>query len=192
MIHLYSGEGRGKTSIAVGTAVRMAGAGGRIIFAQFMKGSVSSEVKVLKSLPGLEICRVPEEYPFYNQMSKEQIESITKQHNDILTHIMEEVESVRSLEENEQDVKEAKGQMQSDIPRLLVVLDEITYPVSWNLIDKEMVSRLLSNLPESVELIMTGRSPSKEMITFSDYWSELSMKRHPYEKGVAAREGVEY
>ena len=55
MIHLYSGEGRGKTSIAVGTAVRMAGAGGRIIFAQFMKGSESSEIKVLKSLPGMEL-----------------------------------------------------------------------------------------------------------------------------------------
>lgn len=180
MIHLYSGEGRGKTSIAVGTAVRMSGAGKRVIFAQFMKGQESSEIGILGSLPGVEICCVPESFPFYNGMSEEQMESITKYHNDILMHIMDEVKLVGEMGEDGQS------------PQLLVVLDEITYPISWNLVDQTMVRRLLSDLPESVELIMTGRNPSEEMIAFSDYWSEVMMKRHPYEKGVMARKGVEY
>lgn len=180
MIHLYSGEGRGKTSIAVGTAIRMAGAGKKVIFAQFMKGQESSEIEILSSLPNVEICCVPEEFPFYNQMSEEQMQRITKYHNDILMQIMDEIRCVGEKGEGGRS------------PKLLVVLDEITYPVSWNLIDQTLVNHLLSDLPESVELIMTGRNPSEEMIAFSDYWSEVTKKRHPYEKGVMARKGVEY
>lgn len=201
MIHLYSGEGRGKTSIAVGTAVRMAGAGKRIIFAQFMKGGVSSELKVLESLPNVEICRVSEEFPFYNQMSEEQKNRITICHNAILTHVMEQVQCYRKMDEGKQDAAGGcmdgtgdgmiTGRAERE-PELLVVLDEITYPVSWALVDLSLVNSFLQELPESVELIMTGRNPSEQMIASSDYWSELSMKRHPYEKGINARRGVEY
>lgn len=192
MIHLYSGEGRGKTSIAVGTAVRMAGAGGKILFAQFMKGCESGEIEVLKSIPEVEICRVSEEYPFYNQMSEEQKQRITRQHNNILMHITNEVERVGQIDVEGMGFVQQEESVTTAVPKLLVVLDEITYPINWNLIDRTMLSRLLSNLPESVELIMTGRDPSEEMVAVSDYWSEISMKRHPYEKGVLARKGVEY
>ena len=192
MIHLYSGEGRGKTSIAVGTAVRMAGAGGKILFAQFMKGCESSEIEVLKSIPRVEICRVSEQYPFYNQMSEEQKQRITRQHNNILMHITNEIESVGKTDGEGMGFVQQEESVTTAMPKLLVVLDEITYPINWNLIDRTMLSRLLSNLPESVELIMTGRDLSEEMIAVSDYWSEISMKRHPYETGVLARKGVEY
>lgn len=188
MIHLYSGEGRGKTSIAVGTAIRMAGAGKKVIFAQFMKSGESSEIKVLAALPDVEICRVPEEFPFYNQMSEEQRGRITTYHNAILNHVIDEVQCYRHEEERK---NAAAGEVVTK-PELLVVLDEITYPVSWGLVDIPLVNRFLKELPEPVELILTGQNPSEQMIASSDYWSELSMKRHPYESGVMAREGVEY
>ena len=180
MIHLYSGDGRGKTSIAIGTAVRMAGAGKKVIFAQFMKGNESSEINVLKGISGVEICRVPETFPFYKQMSGEEKEQITKYHNEILMYVLKQIECRRKME------KETKE------PDLLIVLDEITYPVRWGLVDGTLVTRLLLNLPENVELVMTGRNPSDEMVNASDYWSELSMKRHPYEKGILSRRGVEF
>ncbi|MDE6434771.1 MAG: cob(I)yrinic acid a,c-diamide adenosyltransferase [Lachnospiraceae bacterium] len=201
MIHLYSGEGRGKTSIAVGTAVRMAGAGKRVIYAQFMKGGESSEINILETIPNVEICRVPEEFPFYGQMSEEQKCQIKAYHNAILNHVMEQAQCFKRTggeRQNRADCflsgtgDEITVDKEIGEPELLVVLDEITYPVSWALVDISLVNRLLQNLPESVELIMTGQNPSEQMIASSDYWSELSMERHPYEKGIKARKGVEF
>lgn len=177
MIHLYSGEGKGKTSIAVGMSVRFAGAGGHVIFAQFMKGNESSELNILRQLDNVKVLKVEKEFGFYNKMTEQDKSEITGLHNEILGEIAETIEQIKE---------------KNACPQLLIVLDEITYPCRWKLIDEAAFKDLLKDLPECVEVVMTGRDPHDYMIESSDYWSDVEMKRHPFEKGIAARKGVEF
>lgn len=196
MIHLYSGDGKGKTSIAVGMAIRMAGAGGHVIFAQFMKGNESSELNILRQLPQVKVLKVNKEFGFFNEMSDEDKAEITGLHNEILREIVECVEQIKSNEQSNAEhaeVQKCEGNAEEDAcPQILIVLDEITYPCRWNLIDEELVRKLLKELPDCAELVITGRDPLDFMIEASDYWSDVEMKRHPFEKGISARIGVEY
>ena len=232
MIHLYSGDGKGKTSIAAGMAIRMAGAGGHVIFAQFMKGNESSELNILRQLSQVKVLKVNKEFGFYNEMSDEDKAEITGLHNKIIEEIAEFIEQIKSNEKNnvkhdevqkcegnskhdsvqeykgnsEHDsVQECKGNTEHNVvqgyegdarkdacPQILIVLDEITYPCRWNLIDEKLVRKFLKELPDYAELVMTGRDPLDFMIEASDYWSGIEMKRHPYEKGAGARLGVEF
>lgn len=171
MIHLYSGDGKGKTSIANGMAVRMAGAGNQVLYARFMKGSASSELASFYRLPQIKVLEAGKDFPFYKQMSDEDKAEITKCHNRILTEILDGVENREGS--------------------LMIILDEITYPCRWNLVDVSLLRGLIDNLPDDVELVMTGRNPMDFMMECADYWSEVTMKKHPYEKGVAARVGIE-
>ena len=184
MIHLYSGDGKGKTSIAVGMAIRMAGAGGHVIFAQFMKGNESSELNILRQLPQVKVLKVNKEFGFYNEMSDEDKAEITGLHNEIIEKIAEFVEQIKRSEQSNPE--------HDACHQILIVLDEITYPCRWNLIDEELFRKVLKDLPDCVELVMTGRDPLDYMIEASDYWSDVEMKRHPFEKGMSARIGVEY
>ena len=72
LIHLYCGDGKGKTTASVGLSVRCAGAGGRVIFTQFFKDGTSSELRVLETLPGVRVLVCPRQYGFFRRMSEEQ------------------------------------------------------------------------------------------------------------------------
>jgi len=184
MIHLYEGNGRGKTSIAIGTAIRMIGSGKEVLFAQFMKGNDTSEISVLQSFDQVSILRVNRQFPFYKNMTEQDKDDITQCHNEILQTILDKIaEYGMGADKMDEAVKE---------PKCLIVLDEITYPVQYGLVDMTLLERLWSELPENVDLIMTGRGPSEEMKKVSDYWTELGMKKHPYEQGVVARKGIEF
>ena len=220
MIHLYSGDGKGKTSIAVGMAIRMSGAGGRVIFAQFMKGNESAELNILRQLPHVKVLKAEKEFGFYNEMTDEDKAEITGLHNEIIEKIAEFVEQIKRSEQSNlehDEVPKCEGNSEHNVvrkfesnteydavqkcegntgkdacPQILIVLDEITYPCRWNLIDEKLVRKLLKELPDCAELVMTGRDPLDYMIEASDYWSDVEMKRHPFEKGMSARIGVEY
>ena len=176
MIHLYSGDGKGKTSIAVGMSIRMAGAGGHVIFAQFMKGNESSELNILRSLDNVEVIKAERDFPFYGNMTDKDKVDITKCHNDILKEIAERINNYSCDE---------------DLPKLLIVLDEITYPCNWHLIDDSLLQDILNNLPDNIELVMTGRDPLDYMKDCADYYSEVCMHKHPYQKGARERLGIE-
>lgn len=180
MIHMYSGDGKGKTSTAVGMAIRMAGAGKEVLFTQFMKGNESSEIRVLQSLPGVKVLKSERDYGFYRNMSDEDKQEITEKHNEILREILRTVRYFSRID------PEGNG------PELLIVLDEITYPCRCDLVDEELLKTILEETPETVELVMTGRNPREYMVKHSDYWSDLKMRKHPYEKNVVARFGVEF
>lgn len=174
MIHLYTGDGKGKTTAAVGQAVRAAGRDFRVIFAQFMKGNDTGELSVLEKIPSVTILRSPRNFGFYSRMSREDKAELTEIHNEILKRILETVEN---------------GGCD------LVVLDEITYPVSWGLLDRSRLERLLALAGEgeaSPELVMTGRDGAEFLWDSADYITEMKALRHPYEKGVTARRGIEY
>lgn len=169
MIHLYTGDGKGKTTAAIGLAVRAAGCGMPVIFAQFMKGRDTGELHILEDMKNVQLMRSVQDFGFYSSMSDEDKEKLTEIHNRILDNILGIVNSGRCF---------------------LVVLDEITYPVKWGLLDVEKLKKLLTC--EGLELVCTGRDAAPFLQEAADYITEMKCVRHPFEKGVAARRGVEY
>lgn len=171
MIHVYQGDGKGKTTASVGLAVRAAGNKKRVIFAQFLKGNPTGEIEVLKQLSNVAVIRNEKDMGFVSRMSKEEKEEVARLHNQTLEKIQ------KLLSEEKVD---------------LLVLDELTYPYAWNLIDKKKVEELILQKPETLELVITGRNPDRFFLEHADYITNMQCERHPYQKGIRAREGVEY
>lgn len=169
--HLYYGDGKGKTTAAAGLAIRAAGNGKKVIFAQFMKGGESGELGILRELPGVRVIRCTRQFPFYKDMSDQDKAEITSCHNEILEQI--------------RDIAGAGG---CDV----VILDEITYPYAWNLIDRRSVKEMLSGGVPGPEIICTGRNPDALFFDTADYITNMACEKHPYESGAAARAGIEF
>ncbi len=172
MIHLYTGEGKGKTTAAVGMTVRAAGCGMRVIFSQFMKGKESGELCVLEKLQEVEILRSRKKFGFYKTLSEEEKKELTRIHNGILERLLEAVQKRECC---------------------MMILDEVTYPVNYSLLDTDRLKDLLRLARQSdIELVMTGRNPQAFLTDCADYVTEMKAVRHPFEKGVTARRGIEY
>ena len=171
--HVYYGTGKGKTTAAVGLAVRAAGAGCRVLFCQFLKSGETAELQVLKNLPGLTILRPEGRYPFAGKMTESDRLGITEEHNRILDEIG------RILSGNEEQT----------IP-VLVVLDELAWAFHYDLISKEKVLSLLDT--KKAEFVITGRICIPELLARADYITNLQAEKHPYERGVSARKGIEF
>lgn len=170
MIQLYTGEGKGKTTAAIGQAVRAAGHGHHVIFAQFMKGNDTGELHSLKKLAEIRMIRSERQFGFYSTLSEKEKEELTEIHNRILDELLQAAE--------EKSYR-------------MIVLDEVTYPVNWGLLDMGRLKKLLAFSDETKELVLTGRNPSEFLKKCADYITEMKCIRHPYEKGVTAREGIE-
>ncbi len=170
LIHLYCGSGKGKTTAALGLAVRYAGSGGRVLFVQFFKTMESSELNSLALLPNVEVLRNSSRFSFYDEMTPAQIEAVTRENNANLGLALEKVRSG------------ACG---------MLVLDEIAGCYQYNLIDRGEVDRLLTDT-RGVEVVLTGIHPPESFTAVADYITEMVCKRHPYEKGVPARRGIEF
>lgn len=170
MIHLYTGDGKGKTTAAVGLCVRAAGSGMRVIFSQFMKGNDTGELHVLGELSNVRILRSAKQFGFYKTLSEAEKAELTDIHNALLDRILEAV---------------AGGECD------MMILDEITYPVNWGLADVSKVKRLI-DMAADLEIVFTGRDPAAFFVECADYVTEMKALRHPFEKGIAARKGIEY
>ena len=171
MIHIYQGDGKGKTTASVGLAVRAAGRKKRVIFAQFLKGNPTGEIEILKQLSNVTVIRNEKDMGFVSRMSEEERREVVMLHNRTLEKIQ------RLLMEEQVD---------------LLILDELTYPYAWNLIDKKKVEELILHKPDTLELVITGREPDPFFLKHADYITNMQCERHPYQRGVKAREGVEY
>lgn len=171
LMHLYWGDGKGKTTAAIGLAVRAAGTGEKVIFAQFMKGGQTGELAVLQGIETIQVMRSDKEFPFYAQMTQEQKQELTAIHNKILDDILQKVTAGKYG---------------------MVVLDEITYPNEWGLLDCGKLRKLLKTAEGKIEVVCTGRNPASFLWDSADYITEMKAIRHPFEKGIGAREGIEY
>lgn len=170
MLQLYTGDGKGKTTAAIGQAARAAGRAWKVYFAQFMKGNDTGELYSLQRLPEVTILRSGKNFGFYSSMSAEDKRELTGIHNAILDRLLEAAET---------------GSCD------LIVLDEVTYPVNWELLDRNRLERLLA-LSDRTEIVMTGRNAADFLQERADYITEMKCIRHPYEKGVSARRGIEF
>lgn len=170
MLHIYCGAGKGKTTAAIGLAVRGAGAGMRARFVQFMKGADTSELSVLGNISGLEIRRCDRDYGFYKNMSEADKSDITRCHNGLLQFAF----------------------LGEDTAPKMIILDEFCSAYAYGLMDTALAERLVLENKVSAEIILTGRDPAKIFIDAADYISEVHCVRHPYERGITARKGVEF
>ena len=169
-VHLYSGDGKGKTTAAAGLALRALGSGRRVLFSQFLKSRASGETEPLERL-GAEILRAKTSEKFFFQMPEEEREAVKQSHTEALATIRGKINT---------------GGFG------LVVMDEVIDAVNCGAIALCGLLELIGSRPGHVEIVLTGRAPPPELVEICDYYTEFTCKAHPYQKGVAARAGIEY
>ncbi len=170
LIHIYTGDGKGKTTAAIGLGIRFVGNGGKVLFTQFLKDNKSSELKVLQGINGISLLLCEETFGFYSRMN----EDTKRRAKEVFSHYLEQV-----MEQSKQD---GVG---------LLILDEIIGAYNYKLIECEQFLDFLRNKPEGLEVVMTGRNPSNELIELADYVSEIVKRKHPFDQGIMARMGIE-
>lgn len=168
MIHIISGDGKGKTTAALGIGMRAVGRGLKVCMVQFMKGFEYGEISAAKQLEGFDIFQFGRA-EFVNKENPEQVDI---------------QEAVKALEH----AKEAVGSGEYDI----VILDEINVALDFKLISLEDVLGLVKGKPKNMELVLTGRNASQELVDLADYVSDVREIKHPYRKGIGARKGIEH
>lgn len=167
--HLYYGEGKGKTTAAAGLTVRAAGHGKRVLFLQFLKGQDSGEIHILKNIPSVTVKR-GDCAKFTFQMTEQEKQAVTDFQNKMLS------DAVRDVQDGTYD---------------LLILDEILSAVNTNTVSEPLVQDLLTHKPERLELVMTGHNPKDYMMAQADYVTEMRKIKHPYDRGITARKGIE-
>lgn len=165
LIHIYCGDGKGKTTAAVGLAVRAAGAGFSVNFCQFMKDGQSSELLPLQGVNGIEVKSVENPYGFTWQMTEHE----KKELYEINTQA---VAWLRTLDKHR-----------------VIIMDEILSAYEYELVDRKLLIDFLNE--NEGEIILTGRNPKEEILEVADYITEMRCIRHPFEKGIEARKGIE-
>lgn len=169
-LHIYCGEGKGKTTAALGAAVRMAGAGKTVRIIRLLKGENSSELSALKAIPNITVSTCEENFGFVWEMTEEQKKKAAAFHNKLLS-------------EGFSLVREHKADM--------LVIDEFNAAYELGLLDRELCEEFLLDRQYDAEIILTGRNPAEIFVNSADYVSEIKCIKHPFDKGVKARIGVE-
>ena len=171
LIHLYCGDGKGKTTCAMGLALRAAGRGMPVVIAQFLKSENSGERESLRRLPGVTLLPLPEQVIFTFRMTPEEKEEARQ-------------ESTRRFRE--------AVRLASEQGAGLLVLDEICAAISTGMVELSEVEDFLDSKPEGLEVVLTGRDPAQSLLSRADYVTEMQKKKHPFDQGIRAREGVEF
>lgn len=170
LVHIYCGDGKGKTTAAIGLAIRCAGRGGHIIFAQFLKTRETGELAILRQVDTMTILRGEGLSKFTFQMTPDELETARRQQTDLLHAIIE--------------------RCRQEKPDMLV-LDEILPACHLGLVPENELISFLHNRPDKTEVILTGRNPSQRLLSMADYVSEICKRKHPYDRGISARIGIE-
>ena len=168
LIHLYYGDGKGKTTAAAGLALRCIGAGMNVCMAQFLKGPGSSEVKALETFPNFTYIGAEAPCKFVFQMDETEKRAFKQIQSGILNACIEHAPGTA-----------------------LLILDEVVDAYNLDMIDRDALIRFLKDRPEGTEIVMTGHNPPGQLIEAADYVSEIIKIKHPFDIGVHARKGIE-
>lgn len=165
MVHLYWGDGKGKTTAAMGLALRALGRGRRVVVVQFLKDGTSGEIEPLRRLGGV-VYACP---------------------NAKFTWLMDAAERAQARANATSALQAAIAQ-----PFDMLVLDEACAAWQNDLVDRELLRQTVTRAGAGSEVVLTGRNPADWMQDAADYSTEMRACEHPYTKGVQAREGIEY
>ncbi len=172
MIHLYVGEGKGKTTAAVGQAIRALGWHQKVLFAQFLKSGESGETLILDKLEDLVFLRP------------------CMRHKGFIWHMNDQ-----ELQETKADLLEGFQQITQKIADgdfSMVILDEVLDIVECGFLKESSLFDLISSSPNTIEFILTGRKASARMKENAHYITFMTKEKHPFDQGVKARKGIEY
>jgi cob(I)alamin adenosyltransferase len=170
LIQVYTGDGKGKTTAAFGLAFRAYGRGFKVGVVQFMKTWVTGEVSLAQTLENFDIKRIDTSPKFTWEMNEAELAELK-------TEIRKGFEYVLKLvKENAYDV---------------LILDEINHIINQKFVTKEEILDLLDSKPETMELVLTGRNAPDWLMERADLVTEMKCIKHPFDKGIAARVGIE-
>lgn len=171
LIHLYYGFGKGKTSSAIGLAVRASGHNKKVLMTSFLKDFTSGEFKAIEESHLLiDVLRHSCVTKFFNQMSTEEKQITKCEQADLFLKVTEKAIS------EEYDV---------------IILDEIIDAIDLKCVNINQVINFLYNKPQGLEVVLTGHSYNKFLYEIADYVTEFISLKHPFLKGIPAREGIE-
>lgn len=165
MLHLYWGNGKGKTTAAMGLALRALGHGQRVVIVQFLKDGTSGEIAPLRAA-GAAVYACP---------------------NAKFTWLMDEADKAAAREASARALGQALAE-----PFDLLVLDEACAALKSGILDEALLRRAVAFAKNGREVVLTGRDPAPWLQEAADYSTEMRAHKHPYADGVAAQEGVEY
>ncbi len=171
MKHIYYGDGKGKTTAAIGLAVRAAGSKMKVLFVQFLKTEFSGERHILSHTENVTLTFCPLELKFTFDMDDK---------------------------EKAQAAKVFKGIFDSAVTTALtekydmVVLDEVFEAINAHMLSESEVYEFITNAPSSMEIVMTGHNPPQKFMDCADYITEFKKIKHPYDRGITGRIGIEF
>lgn len=171
LIHYYYGNGKGKTTAAFGLAARALGAGMQVVVVQFLKSGASGEVAFFEGRTDMTLFGGKAGTRFAFQMSEE-----------------EKAETRRIHEENLQKAWDLAESGACD----LLILDEVSDAVRLGLLAGARLFALLRQKPAGLEVAMTGHEPLPEFLEIADYVTQMRKEKHPYDRGVSGRRGIEF
>ena len=166
LVHLYWGDGKGKTTAAMGLALRALGQGKKVAVLQFMKDGSSGEIRMLEHL-GAAVFAGKTGGGFVRRMSEEERALVRGRQDALLRTILERDDE-------------------------LVVLDEACAAWRMEMVDRELLMRAVQERPAWQEIVLTGREPADWMLEAADYSTEMRCDKHPLTRGIKARRGVEF
>ncbi len=165
MIHVYYGDGKGKTTAALGLALRALGHKKSVCIVQFLKGMPTGELSILSDA-GVNILRC-DTCKFIYKMTDEEKAELKKRHDENLAHAFE------------------------SCPDLLI-LDEAIDALSCGVLSEDLLRRVIFQKPENTELVLTGHVKIDWIFEAADYITNMQKEKHPFDRGVPARKGVEF
>ncbi len=172
LVHIYTGEGKGKTTSALGLALRAIKSGLKVYLIQFMKGDTEEKTVKQLNLTNFQYFGHKRNPGKWKWVYKGKVGEEDKQI------------AAEGLRFAEQTITEGKYDV--------VILDEVIIAVWFGLLKEEDLLNLIKKKPVNVELILTGRRASQKLIGVADYVSDVTKVKHPYDKGIIAREGIDY
>lgn len=171
LIHIYCGDGKGKTTAAMGLGMRACGNDFKVLLTQFLKSNKTGELKSIEKLK--------DKFHFFEGVPVNKF-----------SWNMNEEEKLKAKIEHTERFKEVTKKAVDENYDLLI-LDELIATINLEFIELEEVIAFLKNKPKNLEVVMTGRDPKKELIEIADYVSEIKAIKHPFEKGIPSRKGIE-
>lgn len=168
MFHIYTGESKGKTTAAVGLAVRAMGADLKVLFVSYFKPDGSSEHAKLEEL-GAKVMRFKARGNFFKRYDKAELDEAKKEFANFFVDV--------EAETPEYD---------------LIIHDEIVYAQHMGLVDTQKLLDYIALYTEAHEIVMTGRDYPEELVAAADYVTEMKKIKHPFDKGATPRKGIEH
>ena len=171
MKHIYYGDGKGKTTAAIGLAVRAAGSKMKVLFVQFLKTEFSGERHILSHTENVTLTFCPLELKFTFDMDDNEKAQAAK----IFKGIFDNAVTTALTEKYD-----------------MVVLDEVFEAINAHMLSESEVYEFITNAPSSMEIVMTGHNPPQKFMDCADYITEFKKIKHPYDRGITGRIGIEF